>query len=305
MDLIKKEDFNITEEQIKVIKEQLAPKASSIEFLTFIETSKRLKLDPLARQIYLIGRWDSRKKKEIFMPMVSIDGARTIADRSGVYAGQDAPLYCDESGEWKELWTSSKPPVAAKVTVHRANGSVTAVALFKDYLPPEKQRFMWNKMPCVMIAKCAEMLALRKAFPNNLSGVYVKEEMEQAGFVETTGSEVVGKAIPLEEVVDSTRDKYESHIVNTSPSPAAEPKREIKSAKDVSFSIGNYENNSPKKVEKVRPSRDTDFLIKEAFKSSGITRDELASIISQLYNTTYGNLSEIQKIDLLSILEEK
>jgi hypothetical protein len=66
------------------------------------------------------------------------------------------------------VWLSAKPPAAAKTTIWRKGCSrcFTGVARFADY---NAGQGLWSKMPAAMIAKCSEALALRKAFPANLS----------------------------------------------------------------------------------------------------------------------------------------
>jgi hypothetical protein len=117
---------------------------------------------------------------------VSIDGFRLIAQRSGEYAGQLGPQWCGEDEQWREVWPRSKGlPTAARVGVLRTNFEhpLWAVALFDDYAQRNKEgqpSAMWAKMPALMIGKCAEALALRRAFPQELSGWYAPEEMMQA-----------------------------------------------------------------------------------------------------------------------------
>ena len=163
---LQKIDFN--QEQIDLIKKQIEPKANENELKLFLYQCKRTGLDPLARQIYCIpigGRMTIQ---------TSIDGFRVVAERSGSYAGQDEPIFDeDEKGNIK----------SCKVTVYKfsPNGqrypASVGVAYWSEYAQNSP---MWSRMKHTMISKCAEALALRKAFPQDLSGLYTTDEMQQA-----------------------------------------------------------------------------------------------------------------------------
>lgn len=167
-----------SQEEIEAFKDTV--KASNREmtnaqFTVFMAAARHLGLDPLARQITPIFQGG---KMTVY---TTIDGARLIAERTRKYRGQVGPFWCGKDGIWKDVWLEDGPPVAAKVGVKRAGFDevVWGVAKYKSYAKggPDSN---WQKMPEVMIAKVAEMIALRKAFPENLSGVYSREEMMQA-----------------------------------------------------------------------------------------------------------------------------
>jgi len=151
---------------------QGAPRAELAVFLHFCQ---RTGLDPFARQIYMIPRGGK------YTIQASIDGLRLVANRSGNYGGQDTQ-WCGEDGKWVEVWLKNTPPVAARAAVYYKDSPhpVYAVAKFSSY---NAGSAIWQKMPDLMIAKCAEALALRKAFPQDLSGIYSQEEMEQSDSV--------------------------------------------------------------------------------------------------------------------------
>ena len=150
-------------------------------------------LNPVKGEIYFNYRVSSFKtaqgwiKRPSLVALTSIDALRLIAEKSNKYGGSDDAIHeYDENGKLKK----------STITVYRLNPvngermPITASVMYHSYvgLKPvyqdkrkvgEEPNHFWTKMPEVMLAKCAEALALRKAFPNT-AGMYINEEMQQA-----------------------------------------------------------------------------------------------------------------------------
>lgn len=170
-----------SETQLDLLRNTICKGATDDEFRFFIQVARHSGLDPFARQIHAVRRWDKKAGKDVMSIQTSVDGFRLIAQRTGDYEGQTAPQWCGEDMVWVDVWLSNEPPSAARVGARRRGFHEPAwgVARWKSYAQQGKEGLspMWARMPDAMLAKCAECLALRKAFPQEMHGLYADEEM--------------------------------------------------------------------------------------------------------------------------------
>jgi phage recombination protein Bet len=167
-----------SEKQLAALRQIGVDRASNGDLAVFMHVCQRTGLDPFARQIYMI----LRDGKQVIQ--TGIDGMRLVArravDRNREAFSISAPEWCGSDGKWTDVWLSDGPPAAARVTVTRGEGTFTAVALWQEYVQTKRDggiTRMWATRGAGQLAKCAEALALRKACPQDLSGIYSDDEM--------------------------------------------------------------------------------------------------------------------------------
>lgn len=181
-----------TPDKVELVKNTIAKGATDNELQLFMHVCNRTGLDPFAKQIYAIKR--GKGENEQMTIQTSVDGLRLVAERSGKFNGWDGPYYCGNDGKWVDVWLKEEFPRAAKFGVYKKgiDKPLYAVANWDSYVQQfydqKKNQWIigkfWKQMPEVMLGKCAESLALRRAFPQELSGLYTKEEMSQADGIE-------------------------------------------------------------------------------------------------------------------------
>jgi phage recombination protein Bet len=163
---------------IAAVRRTLAPDLDDTELRLFALVAQRLRLDPFAGQIYAVKRRTRHGERVAFQ--TSIDGFRTSAEETGEYRGSDEPEY----GDW--IAAPFGHPEWARVTVHRQLADGTWIhqssgqVHWSEFYPGDESGYMWKSKPRLMLAKCAEAQAFRKAFPKRFSGVYAPEELAQS-----------------------------------------------------------------------------------------------------------------------------
>jgi phage recombination protein Bet len=163
--------IQVTEDQKRLVKSVVFPGCTDDEMRLYLFECERRGVHPLDRLIFPIKRSDKEGEKRVTF-QCSVDYLRAEAADTGEYDGQDEPTYGEAGADGY--------PESATVAVYKKGMSrpTTGTARWKEFYPGEKMGFMWRKMPFHMLAKCAEVLALRKAFPKRLAGLYIAEEMQ-------------------------------------------------------------------------------------------------------------------------------
>ncbi len=172
-------------ERLRLIKEIINPDLTDDELLFFAEVCRRQGLDPFLKQIHPVKRWDSKLNKHRLVIQTGIDGLRLIAERTGRYVGRIGPLWTGQPLEWQEVWMDPESqPYAAKCGVTKlapdGRADTWAVARFRSFAQKTNSGSLaglWGNMGDHMLGKVAEALALRAAFPAELGGLYIPEEL--------------------------------------------------------------------------------------------------------------------------------
>jgi phage recombination protein Bet len=191
-----------------------------------------MKADPFRRHLYaLVFNKDDKAKRKMSI-VTGIDFYRVVAQRNRDYRpddkaatyvideslkGTDNPLgieYCEvrtyklgPDNQWYAsvgvaYWNEYVPleevsdggwdwVETGETWADSGKAKKKRVAKGKTYFAPKGK---WASMPRVMIAKCAEAQSLRKGWPEDLSGVYVEEELDRSKNEDLTATEQAEKA---------------------------------------------------------------------------------------------------------------
>lgn len=180
---------------------------------------QHLQLNPLLNQIHFV------KRGQVITPQVGIDGFRLTAERTGKYAGSDEPTFEGPASA----------PTKATVTVYKMmegqRCAFTASARWSEYYPGPANDHMWKKMPFNQLAKCAEALALRKAFPAELGSLRTDEEMIQADGATVTKAASLNNRAPKIEP-----EAIEAEVIQAPIEPALVDEIPVCCGKDMAVS---------------------------------------------------------------------
>ena len=193
--------------QLALIRRTVAADTNQEEFDLFIEAARRVGLDPFRKQIYAVVYSKDNAKKRQMSIITGIDGFRAVADRSGNYRPDENEPEIVYRDDLKDPETNPLGIEKATVTVHKRDAKgewhpIKGWAYWDEFAPLKEiwqnnkptgkfklQNDFWRSKPRIMLPKCAEAQALRKGWPEDLSGIYAPEEMEQAAMIDITATE--------------------------------------------------------------------------------------------------------------------
>jgi phage recombination protein Bet len=160
----------INEEDKAVLKATICRGASDAELDLFVATCQHTGLDPFMKQIHAVMRNTKvgDKWEKVMSIQIGVDGYRLIAQRTGLTEGMDGPLWSPDGVEWYDF--PHPDAQYAKVGIWRKGTprAFTAICRMAAYV---QDNHMWKTMGPEQLAKCAEVLGLRRAYPAEMSAL--------------------------------------------------------------------------------------------------------------------------------------
>lgn len=155
------------------------PKSDIIEFL---HKAQMTGANPSLNQIFLIERntkvgYDWKKVGTV---VFSYNFIQSVANQTGEYDGYTMQTVVMDKFDITTMET--KKMLASHCVVKRRGKEFPYTAWWDEYVQTKdgKPTGTWAAKPYMMLEKCALSGALRRAFPEALSGMYCEEEMEAA-----------------------------------------------------------------------------------------------------------------------------
>lgn len=273
----------LSADELRTLRKNDAKGGTLADFSTALKKAHRQNLDPLQDHVFFLSNYDKEKGRDVLSLGVSIAGLRAIAQSTGEYAGQKGYFWCGPDGEWTDVWLKDEPPAAAKVGVLRQSFKepLWNVARWDDYAPLDKHgdpRFMWAVMGPHMLGKCCEANALRRAFPDRTSELYIPEEMEKEGTATQKANEVDEQVQRINAALSDDEDSShggpnDQPATNGSTSTEAESAPETDDRSETANGTDKNESGEPGELGELREAM-------ERYEEKGVDMQDAVAAIS-------------------------
>jgi phage recombination protein Bet len=220
-------------ELLEALESSLYPGAKLTSVKLVVNVCRAQHLDPFQKPFHIVpmsvkkaGTQSDYDWRDVIMPGIGL--YRVQAVRTGEYAGIDEGVFGEDMTE-KLATTDMTYPQWCSVTVYRIVqgqrvGFSSGRVYWKETYATAKRdtdapNAMWRKRPRGQIEKCAEALALRRAFPE-LGSQPTAEEME--GKVIDSEGEVIERQPPQQpksKSEASTIDHETGEVIDHKPEP--------------------------------------------------------------------------------------
>lgn len=278
-------------EIISTLKATVAYGLNDAEFALFAEHCKATRLNPFKKEVWAIkGKGYTNNRGEFvegkLQIMTGINGFFTIANGNNQYDGIESGLI-DPNGDYKTQAYPKNDFIGAWAKVYRKDRRVPveAVAMLAEYDKSRDSHYpaggIWRTMKRVMITKCAESVALRKALPQELNGLYTQEEMPPEFSATAAMPQAIAPAPKLPEVVVADKlpapaNKVFRYDLRSLPDEQRIPLDEWMDSKGLKLNdIGLWE--SPKEIKRL-----ADYLVPDI---SPEAQERVAALRARIENS--------------------